>query len=63
VKEQRVSLKTYPIELLESVFSALRKSPAEFVQQMKYAVLWKYIMTLLKEGGLSHAKTQSRKDF
>ena len=32
-----MSLKTYPIELPESAFSALRKSPAEFVQEMKYA--------------------------
>lgn len=37
-----MSLKTYPIELPESAFSALRKSPAEFVQEMKYAAVVKW---------------------
>lgn len=37
-----MSLKTYPVELPESAFSALRKSPAEFVQEMKYAAVVKW---------------------
>ena len=37
-----MSLKTYPIELPESAFSALRKPPAEFVQEMKYAAVVKW---------------------
>jgi len=37
-----MSLKIYPIELPESAFSALRKSPAEFVQEMKYAAVVKW---------------------
>lgn len=35
-------VKTYPIELPESAFSALRKSPVEFVQEMKYAAVVKW---------------------
>lgn len=35
-------VKTYPVELPESAFSALRKSPAEFVQEMKYAAVVKW---------------------
>ncbi len=37
-----MSLKTYSIELPESSFSALRKSPAEFIQEMKYAAAVKW---------------------
>lgn len=37
-----MSLKTYSIELPESAFSALRKSPAEFIQEMKYAAVVKW---------------------
>lgn len=37
-----MSLKTYPVELPESAFSALRKTPAEFVQEMKYAAVVKW---------------------
>jgi predicted HTH domain antitoxin len=37
-----MSLKTYPVELPESAFSALRKSPDEFVQEMKYAAVVKW---------------------
>ena len=37
-----MSLKTYPVELPESAFSALRKSPAEFIQEMKYAAVVKW---------------------
>jgi predicted HTH domain antitoxin len=35
-------IKTYQIELPESAFSALRKPPAEFVQEMKYAAVVKW---------------------
>ena len=35
-------LKTYSIELPESAFSALRKAPTEFVQEMKYAAVVKW---------------------
>ncbi len=37
-----MSVKTYPIELPKSAFSALRKSPAEFIQEMKYAAAIKW---------------------
>ena len=37
-----MSIKTYPIDLPESAFSALRKSPVEFVEEMKYAALVKW---------------------
>ena len=37
-----MSVKTYPIELPKSAFSALRKSPAEFIQEMKYAAAVKW---------------------
>jgi len=40
-----MSVKTYPIELSESAFSALRKSPAEFVEEMKYAAVVKWYET------------------
>lgn len=37
-----MSVKAYPIELPESAFSALRKPPAEFVEEMKYAAVVKW---------------------
>ncbi|GAB4164075.1 MAG: UPF0175 family protein [Candidatus Promineifilaceae bacterium] len=37
-----MSVKTYPVELPESAFSALRKPPAEFVEEMKYAAVVKW---------------------
>ncbi|MCA9996112.1 MAG: UPF0175 family protein [Anaerolineales bacterium] len=37
-----MSTKTYPLALPESAFSALRKSPVEFVEEMKYAALVKW---------------------
>ena len=37
-----MSLKTYSIELPGSAFSALRKTPAEFIQEMKYAAVVKW---------------------
>ena len=35
-------MKSYTIELPDSAFSALRKSPAEFIQEMKYAAVVKW---------------------
>ena len=40
-----MSTKTYPVELPQSAFSALRKSPDEFVQEMKYAAVVKWYET------------------
>ena len=37
-----MSLMTYPIELPTSAFSALRKTPTEFIQEMKYAAAVKW---------------------
>lgn len=37
-----MTTKTYSIELPDSAFSALRKPPAEFVQEMKYAAVVKW---------------------
>lgn len=37
-----MSTKTYSIELPDTAFSALRISPAEFVQEMKYAAAIKW---------------------
>ncbi len=38
-------MKAYTIELPESAFSALRKPPAEFIQEMKYAAVIKWYET------------------
>ncbi|MDA0242016.1 MAG: UPF0175 family protein [Chloroflexi bacterium] len=40
-----MSTKTYSIELPDSAFSALRKPPLEFVQEMKYAAVVKWYET------------------
>jgi predicted HTH domain antitoxin len=47
-----MSLKTYSIELPGSAFSALRKSPAEFIEEMKYAAVVKWY----EAGLISQAK-------
>jgi len=57
-------LRTYPIELPQSAFSALRKEPAEFIREMKYAAVVKWY----EMGGISQGKTAettglSRYDF
>ncbi len=36
---------TYQIELPETAFSSLRKTPAEFIQEMKYAAVVKWYET------------------
>ncbi len=37
-----MNVKSYTIELPESAFSALRKSPAEFIEEMKHAAVVKW---------------------
>lgn len=37
-----VAMQSYVIELPESAFSALRKEPSEFIQEMKYAAAVKW---------------------
>lgn len=37
-----MNVKSYTIELPDSAFSALRKSPAEFIEEMKYAAVVKW---------------------
>ena len=40
-----MSVETYSIELPQSAFSALKKSPEEFIQEMKYAAAIKWYET------------------
>jgi predicted HTH domain antitoxin len=47
-----MSVKSYSIELPDSAFSALRKPPAEFIQEMKYAAVIKWY----EAGIISQAK-------
>lgn len=59
-----MGIKTYPVELPESAFSALRKAPDEFVREMKYAAVVKWYET----GAISQDKAAeiaglSRYDF
>jgi predicted HTH domain antitoxin len=59
-----MSTKTYPIELPESAFSALRKSPAEFVQEMKYAAVVKwYEAEMISQNKAAEIAGLSRYDF
>lgn len=59
-----MSLNTYPIELPNSAFSALRKSPAEFIQEMKYAaaVKW-YEAEMISQDKAAEIAGLSRYDF
>ena len=59
-----MSMKTYPIELPKSAFSALRKSPAEFIQEMKYAaaVKW-YESEMISQDKAAEIAGLSRYDF
>ena len=41
-REKNLTVKSYFIELPESAFSALRKEPAEFIREMKYAAVVKW---------------------
>ena len=59
-----MSVKTYPIELPKSAFSALRKSPPEFIQEMKYAaaVKW-YEAEMISQDKAAEIAGLSRYDF
>lgn len=59
-----MSLKTYSIELPGSAFSALRKTPAEFIQEMKYAAVVKwYEAEMLSQDKAAEIAGLSRYDF
>lgn len=59
-----MSVKTYPIELPGSAFSALRKSPAEFIQEMKYAAVVKWYETeMISQDKAAEIAGLSRYDF
>ncbi len=59
-----MSVKTYPIELPESAFSSLRKSPPEFVQEMKYAAVVKwYESGIISQDKAAEIAGLSRYDF
>ena len=59
-----MSVKTYPIELPDSAFSALRKPPAEFVQEMKYAAVVKwYEAGMISQDKAAEIAGLSRHDF
>ncbi len=59
-----MSTKTYPVELPESAFSALRKTPAEFVEEMKYAAVVKwYESGMISQEKAAEIAGLSRYDF
>ncbi|MFO7681071.1 MAG: UPF0175 family protein [Chloroflexota bacterium] len=59
-----MSLKTYPVELPESAFSALRKAPNEFVQEMKFAAVVKwYEKGMISQDKAAEIAGLSRYDF
>ena len=59
-----MSLKTYSIELPGSAFSALRKTPAEFIQEMKYAAAVKWYETeMISQDKAAEIAGLSRYDF
>lgn len=59
-----MSVKTYPIELPKSAFSALRKSPAEFIEEMKYAAAIKwYEAEMISQENAAEIAGLSRYDF
>jgi len=59
-----MNVKTYPITLPKSAFSALRKSPTEFIQEMKYAaaVKW-YEAEMISQDKAAEIAGLSRYDF
>jgi predicted HTH domain antitoxin len=62
--ERYMSIKTYPVELPESAFSALRKAPAEFVDEMKYATVVKwYEAGMISQDKAAEIAGLSRYDF
>lgn len=59
-----MGLKTYSIELPGSAFSALRKTPAEFIQEMKYAAVVKwYEAEMISQDKAAEIAGLSRYDF
>lgn len=59
-----MSVKTYPIEIPDSAFSALRKAPAEFIQEMKYAAVVKwYEAGIISQDKAAEIAGLSRYDF
>jgi predicted HTH domain antitoxin len=59
-----MGVKTYSIELPGSAFSALRKSPAEFIQEMKYAAVVKWYETeMISQDKAAEIAGLSRYDF
>lgn len=59
-----MSLKTYSIELPGSAFSALRKTPTEFIQEMKYAAVVKwYEAEMISQDKAAEIAGLSRYDF
>ncbi len=59
-----MSVKTYPVELPDSAFSALRKPPAEFIEEMKYAAVVKWYETgLISQDKAAEIVGLSRYDF
>ena len=55
-----MSLKTYSIELPASSFSALRKTPAEFIQEMKYAAVKWYEAEMISQAKAAEIAGLSR---
>ena len=57
-------MRTVPIELPETVFSALRKNPDEFVQEMRIAaaVKW-YELGQISQGKAAEIAGLTRSDF
>jgi len=57
-------LRTYPIELPQSAFSALRKEPTEFIREMKYAAVVKwYELGKVSQDKAAEITGLSRYDF
>ncbi len=57
-------MRTYQIELPETAFSALRKTPAEFLQEMRYAATVKWYETgMISQDKAAEIAGLSRYDF
>ncbi len=59
-----MNVKSYAVELPESAFSALRKSPAEFIEEMKRAAVVKWYETgLISQDKAAEIAGLSRYEF
>lgn len=59
-----MNVRTYSIELPQSAFSALRKSPPEFIQELKYAAAVKWYETeMLSQDKAAEIAGLSRYEF